>query len=143
MATATAATAARKITPVSASNLRAPQGVWFQNGKFFVADTQNNRVMIWNSVPTKNNQPADVVLGAPNFTTVVNPDQTTNSVLAAANTMLSPVSVTSDGTHLFVADLGFSRVLIWNSIPTTNGKGAATWGGGTAGVALVEVYGLN
>jgi hypothetical protein len=111
-------------TPVSASNLRAPQGVWFSNGKFFVADTQNNRVLIWNSVPTKNNQPADVVLGSPNFTTVVNPDQTTNSVLAAANTMLSPVSVTSDGTHLFVADLGFSRVLIWNSIPTTNGKGA-------------------
>lgn len=111
-------------TPVSASNLRAPQGVWFSNGKFFVADTQNNRVLIWNSVPTKNMQPADVVLGAPNFTTVVNPDQVTNSVVAAANTMLSPVSVTSDGTHLFVADLGFSRILIWNQVPTTNGKAA-------------------
>ena len=110
--------------PVTASGLRAPQGVWFQSGKFFVADTQNNRVLIWNSIPTKNNQPADVELGAPNFTTVPNADQTTASVQAAANTLLSPVSVTSDGTHLFVSDLGFSRVLIWNSIPTQNDQPA-------------------
>jgi uncharacterized protein (TIGR03437 family) len=110
--------------PVTASGLRAPQGVWFSNGKFFVADTQNNRVLIWNSVPSKNNQPADVVVGAPNFTTVPNADQTTSSVVPAANTMLSPTSVTSDGVHLFVADLGFSRVLIWNQIPTQNGQSA-------------------
>ena len=111
-------------SPVTASNFRAPQGVWFSNGKFIVADTQNNRVLIWNTVPTKNNQPADLVLGSPNFTTVVNPDQTTNTVTAAANTMLSPVSVTSDGVHLFVADLGFSRVLIWHNVPTINDQPA-------------------
>ena len=111
-------------SPVSASNLRAPQGVWFSNGEMFVADTQNNRVLIWKTIPTKNYQPADIVLGSPNFTTVVNPDQTTNSVTAAANTLLSPVSVTSDGIHLFVADLGFSRVLIWNTVPTTNDQPA-------------------
>lgn len=110
--------------PVNASAMRAPQGVWFSNGRFFVADTQNNRVLIWNSIPTQNNQPADVELGAPNFTTVPNSDQTTNAVVAAANTMLSPTSVTSDGTHVFVADLGFSRVLIWNQVPTTNGTPA-------------------
>ncbi len=34
--------------------------------------------------------------------------------------MLSPTSVTSDGTRLFVTDLGYNRVLIWNTIPTTN-----------------------
>ena len=50
-------------------SFRAPQGVWVQNGKLFVADTGNNRVMIWNSIPSKNNQPADLVLGQPNFTT--------------------------------------------------------------------------
>jgi len=32
-----------------------------------VADTQNNRVLIWNSIPTQNNQPADLVLGQPNL----------------------------------------------------------------------------
>ncbi len=109
---------------VTASSFRAPQGVWFQNGKFFVADTQNGRVLIWNTIPTKNNQSADLVLGQPNFTTVPNFDQTKSSLSAAANSMLSPTSVTSDGTHLIVSDLGFSRVLIWNSIPTTNDQAA-------------------
>jgi hypothetical protein len=104
---------------VTASSMRAPQGVWIQGGKLFVADTQNNRVLIWNSIPTKNNQPADIVLGQPNFTTVPQIDQTKSSLQAAANIMLTPSSVNTDGTHLFVTDLGFSRVLIWNSIPTT------------------------
>ena len=111
-------------SPVSASNMRAPQGVYFSNGKLMVADTQNNRVLIWNTVPTKNNQPADLVLGAPNFTTVPNADQTSNTVVATASTLLSPTSVTSDGVHLFVADLGFSRVLIWLTFPTTNDQAA-------------------
>jgi hypothetical protein len=110
--------------PVTASSMRAPQGVWFQNGKFFVADTQNNRVLIWNTIPTQNNQAADLVLGVPNFTTVPNFDQTKNAVSTTAQTMLTPTSVSSDGIHLFVSDLGFSRVLIWNSIPTTNDQAA-------------------
>ncbi|HUJ50181.1 MAG TPA: hypothetical protein VLW25_08270 [Bryobacteraceae bacterium] len=110
--------------PVNSSAMRAPQGVWFGAGKFWVADTQNNRVLVWNSVPTKNNQPADMVLGAPNFTTVPNNDQTTSTVYPAANNMLSPTSVTTDGVHVFVSDLGFSRILIWNEIPTQNGQPA-------------------
>ncbi len=109
---------------VSQTSLRAPQGVWIQNGRLFVADTQNNRIMIWNSLPTKNNQPADVVLGQPNFTTSPNLDLTKSSLTAAANTMLNPVSVSSDGIRLFVSDLGFNRVLIWKSIPTANGQNA-------------------
>jgi uncharacterized protein (TIGR03437 family) len=103
---------------VTQTSLRAPQGVWIQNGRLFVADTQNDRVMIWNTLPTKNNQPADLVLGAPNFTTTPNLDLINSSLVAAANTMLNPTSVTSDGVRLFVSDLGFNRVLIWNEIPT-------------------------
>jgi uncharacterized protein (TIGR03437 family) len=105
---------------VSASSLRAPQGVWLQGGKLFVADTQNNRVLIWNSIPTKNNQAADIVLGQPSFTTVVQIDQTKIPPGASTTSLLSPTGVSTDGTHLFVADLGYSRVLIWNSIPTRN-----------------------
>ena len=96
----------------------------FKMAALYVADTQNNRVLIWNTIPTKNNQPADMVLGEPNFTTVPHFESNRQSLTAAANTMLTPTSVTSDGTHLFVADLGFSRVLIWNAIPTQNGQTA-------------------
>ncbi len=109
------------------TNFRGPQGVWIQNGKLFVADTQNYRVLIWNSIPTSNNQPADLVLGQPNFTSgtqaACNPTQSGNYT-AAANEFCNPVSVTSDGTHLFVSDLAFNRVLIWNSIPSSNDQPA-------------------
>src|SRR5271157_1832941 len=104
----------------TANTLRGPQGVWIQNGKLYVADTQNNRVMIYNHIPTTNGAAADVVLGQPNFTTYVQTDITQQTDTAAPNNMLNPVSVTSDGTRLYVTDLGFNRVLIWNSIPTGN-----------------------
>lgn len=109
---------------VTASTMRGPQGVWIQDGKLLVADTQNNRVLIWNSIPTQNNQPADLVLGQPNFTTAPFVNLVDFNVAATASTMLSPTSVTSDGTRLYVSDLGFNRVLIWNSIPTQNQKAA-------------------
>jgi len=105
-------------------SFRGPQGVWIQNGKLFVADTQNHRVLIWNSIPTQNRQPADVVLGQANFTVAVQPDLTKANGDAHANTLLNPVSVSSDGARLYVADLGNNRILIWNSIPTTNQKPA-------------------
>jgi hypothetical protein len=104
----------------TAKSMRGPQGVWIQNGKLYVADTQNNRVLIYNHIPTTNGVAADVVLGQPNFTTFVEPDLTQQSTTASATNLLNPVSVTSDGVRLFVTDLGFNRVLIWNSIPSTN-----------------------
>jgi uncharacterized protein (TIGR03437 family) len=105
-------------------SMRGPQGVWIQNGKLYVADTQNNRVLVYNRIPTSNGAAADVVLGAPDFTTFVEPDLTQQKTDAKANNMLNPVAVTSDGTRLFVTDLGFHRVLIWNSIPGSNGAPA-------------------
>ncbi len=104
----------------SAKSLRAPQGVWIQDGRLFVADNQNHRVLIWNTFPTSNFKEADVVLGQPNFNTAIEPDLTKNEIKTDANTLLNPVSVTSDGVHVFVSDLGHNRVLIWNTIPTKN-----------------------
>jgi uncharacterized protein (TIGR03437 family) len=101
-------------------SLRGPQGVWIQNGKLFVADTQNHRVLIWNSIPNQNRQPADVVLGQPNFNVANQPDLTKGNNDAHANSLLNPVSVSSDGVRLYVTDFGNNRVLIWRSIPTTN-----------------------
>lgn len=111
-------TTVRQPIRVDNKSFRGPQGVWIQNGRLFVADTQNHRVMIWNSIPTASNAAADIVLGQKDFNTAPEPDLTKLNTAVKANTMLNPVSVTSDGKHLFVSDLGFSRVLIWNSIPT-------------------------
>lgn len=107
-----------KTVVVDERSLRAPQGVWIQDNRLYVADTQNHRVLVWNSFPTQNEQPADFVLGQPNFYIAPEPDLTKASIDAEQNTLLNPVSVTSDGSHLFVSDLGHNRVLIWNHIPS-------------------------
>ncbi len=104
----------------TASSMRGPQGVWIQNGRLFVADTGNNRVLIWNSIPRTNAQSADVVVGAADFNTFVQVDLTKANLNASQSTLLTPVSVTSDGTRMFVSDLGHNRIMIWNSIPTRN-----------------------
>ncbi len=104
----------------AANTLRGPEGVWIQGNQLFVADSMNNRVLIWNSWPTTNGQAASVVLGQPDFSTQTQGDLTKGTPPATATNMLNPVSVTSDGVRLFVSDLGQNRVLIWNTIPTAN-----------------------
>ena len=105
------------------STMKAPEGVWIQGNRLFVADTDNNRILIWNSFPTQNGQQADLVLGQPDFTTTDSSSVTVHPTTTASN-MITPVGVSSDGVHLFVADLGQNRILIWNSIPTQNNQAA-------------------
>ncbi len=108
---------------LNSKTLRGPQGVWLdQSDGLWVADTQNNRVLYY-GVVSQNNPDAKIVLGQPDFGTN---QQTTLAQLPVvrADTMRNPVSVTSDGSRLFVTDLGLSRVLIWNSIPAQNAKAA-------------------
>lgn len=107
-------------SPPTATSLRGPSGVWLAGGKLYIADSLDNRVLIYNHVPTANNTAADIVIGAPNFTTPVQEDLTQNTQTPTASNMQTPVSVTTDGTRMFVSDLAQSRVLIWNTIPTTN-----------------------
>jgi uncharacterized protein (TIGR03437 family) len=104
--------------------LRGPQGVWVENGKLFVADTVNGRVLIWNTIPASNGAQADIVLGQPDFDTRPEPDLTQSNFEPMANRMLDPVSVTVNNGRMFVSDLGFSRVLIFQSIPTQNAAAA-------------------
>ena len=113
----------RRDNPTDRS-LRAPQGVWIQNGRLFVADTGNNRVLIWNSIPTSNTQPANVVIGQPDFNTFIQTDLTKLEVKPDQKNLYTPVAVTSDGVRMFVADLGHNRVLIWNTVPTSNAQPA-------------------
>jgi uncharacterized protein (TIGR03437 family) len=110
--------------PPNAKSLRGPIGLWIAGGKLFVADTQDNRILIYNQIPTTNNVAADVVVGQPDFTSFVQPDLTVSNATPSAVNMQDPISVTTDATHMYVADLGQSRVLIFNKIPTTNGAAA-------------------
>ena len=54
----------------NASNMHWPSTVYSDGERLFVADTRNNRILIWNSIPTQTNQPADIVVGQQDFTSI-------------------------------------------------------------------------
>ena len=58
------------VAHTSQTGMSTPTAVASDGRILVVADTENNRVLIWNTIPTTNGQPADVVLGQPNFTTI-------------------------------------------------------------------------
>lgn len=98
------------------TGLRAPRGCFVdRNGKLYITDTMNHRVLIYNSIPVTNAATPDVVVGQTDLTTGTN-----NQGGIGANTLGTPAGVYSDGTKLIIADQGNQRVLIYNSIPTSN-----------------------
>lgn len=105
----------------SATSLRAPSGAFFDtNNGLWVADTGNDRVLYYGPI-TGNGQAAKVVLGQTNF------DLNSQSIYklnTTASSLFAPASVSSDGQRLIVADNYQNRVLIWKSIPTSNGQAA-------------------
>jgi hypothetical protein len=84
--------------------------------RIVVSDTSNNRVLVWNGIPTSSGAPADLVLGQPDFTT--------STADVTSQKMNVPVGVWTDGTRLVVADSANNRVLIWTTFPTGNGEAA-------------------
>ncbi|MDP2741204.1 MAG: hypothetical protein Q8O66_00755 [bacterium] len=104
---------------IGANTFNQPATVYSDGVKLFIADRTNNRVLIYNSIPTTNGASADVVIGQPNMTS-----STANNGGIGANTLNNPNGVYSDGSKLFIADRANSRVLIYNTIPTTNGASA-------------------
>ncbi len=104
-----------------ASTLDSPESVAVAGGKLIVADGNNNRVLIWNTIPTTDGVPADLVLGQTNFTTCT-VNGTSGTV--GASTLNLPAGMWSDGTRLAINDSSNNRVLIWNTIPTSNNQPA-------------------
>lgn len=111
--TTTAATAG-----TAANKLSDPRGVWTDGTRLVVADTGNNRVLIWTTMPTTNGVPADIVLGQAAFSTADAPSPPTPS------SMNQPLDVFFDGERLYVSDSQNNRVMGWNGMPTTNNQPA-------------------
>ncbi len=99
-----------------ASGLTSPRSCFISEGRLLVADATNNRVLIWNSLPTTSGAPADVVVGQP--------DMNTTTFGASQTKMHMPQDVIVAGGRLIVADALNNRVLIWNTVPTSNGAPA-------------------
>ena len=92
-----------------------PGNIASDGKRLLLADRNNNRILIWNKLPTANTEP-DLVLGQRNFIT--------NSPGRGLDDLNWPVGVATDGTHVLVADTYNDRILIWNSFPTSSGQPA-------------------
>ncbi|EAR10546.1 hypothetical protein [Reinekea blandensis] len=96
-----------------------PSGVWSDGTKVLVVDGGNNRVLGWNTFPTANNQPADFVLGQPDF--ISNDCNLDAETSTAAGLCDNYEGVHSNGRQIYVTDSGNNRVLVWNDWPTESG----------------------
>jgi len=104
------------------SAMHHPETLWTAGGKLVVADSANNRVLIWKKIPTVSGQPPDLVLGQGDLNTcVINNDG--SGAKGGAPTAASfsfPAGVWTDGKRLVVNDYHNCRVLIWKKFPKHN-----------------------
>ncbi|OGR81724.1 MAG: hypothetical protein A2X32_09585 [Elusimicrobia bacterium GWC2_64_44] len=107
---------------VTAGGLNFPRGAAVDpvSGRLYVVDTNNNRVLWWNSGSLLNSTPADGVIGQADLTGAA-PNR---GGAAAASGLSSPngVAVGASG-EVWVADTGNNRVLRY-AVPAANGPSA-------------------
>lgn len=111
------------VSGAKAWTLSQPDGMHIQDGKLWVADAGNNRVLRYDLASVfaaTANVSANLVLGQSDFTSVT----ANRGGSTAANTLSNPVDVSGDGTRLFVLDRANHRLLIFNTAPTTDGASA-------------------
>ncbi len=107
----------------SAGGMNHPEAVAVGGDKLVVADAGNNRVLIWNTIPTSSSTPPNLVLGQADFVHCTeNDDDQDESADAGptARTMSYPAGVWTDGTRLAVLENDNRRVLIWTTFPTSS-----------------------
>ena len=102
--------------------LNVPSGICAWKGGLAVADAWNHRVLLWRSVPNHDNQPPDLVLGQPDFASVL-PNRGLPE--PGADTLNWPYGVAELCGLLAVADTGNRRVLLWPDAPGAHGAPAA------------------
>lgn len=103
----------------NACSFHGPTGIYYRDGKLYIADTAAHRVLIFNSIPLTYGTPADIVLGQPTVLAGI-----ANNGSRSASTLSSPNNIVSDGTRVFVSDGGNHRILGWSNPPVATGEAA-------------------
>ncbi len=108
----------RGASVAAADTLNWCYGVTIAEGKLFVADTGNRRVLVWNSIPEHNGQPADLVLGQ---TDMVTRDDNGGGHDAPVGMRWPHAIVVDDSGRILIADAGNNRIMAWNAMPNADG----------------------
>ncbi len=122
-------------------NLNHPYATHAIAGKLYIADKDNNRVVVFNSLPTTTAAGADFVIGQSNFTGTGTGGA---DYTFGANTdyMSTPYDVLVYSNRLYVADTGHHRVLVFTTIPTVSNARPAFVIGHTGPTAVLANQGF-
>ena len=105
--------------PVSARSMRWPHMAVAWRDGLALADSGNNRIMIWDRPPTRNGQAADAMLGQSDLTSC---DPNMVDYYPSAQALNMPYAVATLGERLVVADTANSRLLGFSG--STTGESA-------------------
>ena len=105
------------IPGVGATAMRGPTAATIAAGRLLVSDTGNNRILVYDGVPTRKGVPAAFALGQP--------DLVSGGPGTGDWGLNAPAGVAYGGGRLVVADRGNHRVLVWNTMPTSDGQPAS------------------
>ncbi len=118
----------------SSTAMNRPQGVSIgSNGELYVADSNNNRVLVWNTAISISGQAANLVLGQTSFTT---------SSAGVSPTKLSlPSAISTYGSYTLIADTQNNRIVVYNSTISSNGQSASFVLGHLTDTDTVDFFG--
>ena len=120
----------------TAQTLGAVAGMAFGGNRLFAGDVSNNRVMMYD--------PTNFATMMAGINVIGQPDKTSSAPVVGLNGVQLPYGISTDGTKLAIMDNNNERVLIYNSIPSSDGVSAdVEWGGyGISATGLNNPVGL-
>jgi hypothetical protein len=121
----------------AATTMSFPSAARIEGGALFVADTGNNRVLRFGTIPTASGVAAEGVLGQPDLSSR---DAAQSS--SEKSHLAGPVAFASDGAYLYVADRDLARVVSYALPGTGLGPEPAETLGAPAGLSLSGPSGL-
>lgn len=98
------------------NQLNTPVTTHCINNMLYITDKMNNRVLVFNPIPTSTNPTASYVIGEPDLFT------TTGGCGPAL--LSQPYEAIYDGTSLYVSDGNNNRILVYTPLPSANGASA-------------------
>jgi len=103
----------------AASNtISSPQGVSCRDGKLYISDSNNHRILIFNTIPLINNVGADIVIGQADFTSTASS--------CSSSGVNTPHQLTFHDSKMYLSDQNNHRILIYDPVPTTHNPAAST-----------------
>ncbi|MDX1998013.1 MAG: NHL repeat-containing protein [Thermoanaerobaculia bacterium] len=90
-----------------------PTGVAVYGGRLFLADAWHHRILVWERLPRRDDQPPDWVLGQPSLAAV----EPNRGGPVSAVGLYWPYGVAVVAGNLWVTDTGNRRVLGWFGVP--------------------------